>query len=195
MSQDLGLSNKAIKVLCRDIRISTGSRKSIESRTREKIDAANHQLDEFCEMRKLVCRIEDKETKVERNIEQPTIVCSNLSSLIDEILYLLQLRVGLTPLRYHKKCHNFIDTPSDICLCNNGIEDTNHFLFLCPFFAIHRATLASNVIQILQKYNLNHLGNQLHLYIYGHPIINLADNRIIILSTIKYIKESRRFSM
>ena len=109
--------------------------------------------------------------------------------------YLLQLRVGLSPLRYHKKCHNFIDTPSDICLCNNGIEDTNHFLFLCPFFAIHRATLASNVIQILQKYNLNHLGNQSHLYIYGHPIINLADNRIIILSTIKYIKESRRFSM
>ena len=109
--------------------------------------------------------------------------------------YLLKLRVGLSPLRYHKKCHNFIDTPSDICLCNNGIEDTNHFLFLCPFFAIHRATLASNVIQILRKYNLNRLGNQSHLYIYGHPIINLADNRIIILSTIKYIKESRRFSM
>ena len=86
VSQDLGLSNKATKVLCRDIRISTGSRKSIKSRTREKIDAANHQLDEFFEMRKLVYRIEDKETKVERNIEQPTIVCSNLSSLIDEIL-------------------------------------------------------------------------------------------------------------
>ena len=48
--------------------------------------------------------------------------------------YLLQLRVGLSFLRYHKKCHNFIDTPSDICLCNHGIEDTNHFLFLCPFF-------------------------------------------------------------
>ena len=25
--------------------------------------------------------------------------------------YLLQLRVGLSSLRYHKKCHNFIDTP------------------------------------------------------------------------------------
>ena len=108
--------------------------------------------------------------------------------------YLLQLRVGLSLVRYHKKCHNFIDTPSAICLCNNGIEDINHFLFLCPFFAIHRATLARNVIQILQKYNLNHLGNQSHLYLYGHPIINLADNRLIILSTIKYIKESRRFS-
>ena len=108
--------------------------------------------------------------------------------------YLLQLRVGLSFLKHHKKSHNFIDTPSDICLCNHGIEDTNHFLFLCPLFAPHRAILASSVIQILQKYSLNHLGNQSHLYLYGHPTINLADNRKIILSTIKYIKESRRFS-
>ena len=108
--------------------------------------------------------------------------------------YLLQLRVGLSFLKHHKKSHNFIDTPSDICLCNHGIEDTNHFLFLCPLFAPHRATLASSVIQILQKYSLNHLGNQSHLYLYGHPTINLAENRKIILSTIKYIKESRRFS-
>ena len=91
--------------------------------------------------------------------------------------YLLQLRVGLSFLRYHKKCHNFIDTPSDICLCNHGIEDTNHFLFLCPFFALHRATLASSVIHIILKYNLNHLGNQSHLYLYGHPSINLADKK------------------
>ena len=104
--------------------------------------------------------------------------------------YLLQLRVGLSSLRYHKKYHNFIDTPSDKCLCNNDIEDTNHFLFSCP----QRATLASSVIQILQKYNLNHLGNQSHLYLYGHPTINLTDNRKILLSTIKYIKETRRFA-
>ena len=82
--------------------------------------------------------------------------------------YLLQLRVGLSLLRYHKKCHNFIDTPSDECLCNHGIEDTNHFLFLCSFFATQRVTLASSVIQILQKYKLNDLGNQSHLYIYGN---------------------------
>ena len=51
--------------------------------------------------------------------------------------YLFQLRVGLSSLRYHKKRHNFIDTPSDKCLCNQGIEDTNHLLFLCPFFLLH----------------------------------------------------------
>ena len=30
--------------------------------------------------------------------------------------YLFQLRVGLCSLRYHKKRHNFVDTPSDECL-------------------------------------------------------------------------------
>ena len=108
--------------------------------------------------------------------------------------YLFQLRLGLSPLRHHKKCHNFIDTPSDICLCNNGIEDTNHYLFWCPLFAIQRATLAASVIEILQKYNLNHLGNQSHLYLYGHENINVADNCHILLSTIQYFKETRRFS-
>ena len=50
--------------------------------------------------------------------------------------YIFQLRVGLSSLRCHKNRHNFIDTPSDICLCNQGIGDTNHFLFLCPFLLL-----------------------------------------------------------
>ena len=110
------------------------------------------------------------------------------------IRYIFQLIVGLSPLRSHKRKHNFIDTPTDTCLCNQGIEDTNHFLFLCPFYAIQRATLAASVIIILQNYNLNHLGNQLELYLYGHQSINLTDNRRILSSTVKYIKDTRRFS-
>ena len=43
--------------------------------------------------------------------------------------YIFQLRVSLSLLRIHKLRHNFDDTPSDICSCNQGIEDTNHFLF------------------------------------------------------------------
>ena len=40
---------------------------------------------------------------------------------------LFQLRTGLSPLRSHKFRHNFQDTPSDICACTRGIEDTKHF--------------------------------------------------------------------
>ena len=44
------------------------------------------------------------------------------------IKYIFQLRMNLSPLRSHKKHHNFADTPSDICQCNQGIEDTRHFI-------------------------------------------------------------------
>ena len=109
------------------------------------------------------------------------------------IHYLFQLRVGLSPLRSHKKRHNFIDTPSDICHCTQGIENVNHFLFECPFYAVQRATLAGSVIQILLENNLNHLGNQVRLYLYGHKSLNDANNKEILQSTIKYIKDTERF--
>ena len=38
---------------------------------------------------------------------------------------LFQLRVGLSPLRHHKKRHNFKDTLSDICPCEMSIETTD----------------------------------------------------------------------
>ena len=65
--------------------------------------------------------------------------------------YLFQLRVGLSPFRGHKCRHNFIDTPSGICHCNQGIEDTNHFLFSCPFFTNLRATLVTSINEILHR--------------------------------------------
>ena len=45
--------------------------------------------------------------------------------------YLFQLRIGLSPFRFHKNRHNFVDTPSATCVCNDGIEGVNHFLFHC----------------------------------------------------------------
>ena len=84
--------------------------------------------------------------------------------------------------------------PSEICECNQYIEDTSHFLFECPRYATQRANLAVKVIHILQRNKLNHLGNQLELYLYGHRSLNPIDNRNILLSTIEYIKDTRRFS-
>ena len=72
--------------------------------------------------------------------------------------------VNLCPLRSHKRRHNFSDTP-ETCERNLGIEDIRHFLFECPFYAIQRVTLAVNVIDILQRKNLCHLGNQPELLI------------------------------
>ena len=107
--------------------------------------------------------------------------------------YIFQLRVGLSPLKGHKWCHNFIDTPSGVCHCNQGIEDTSHFLLSCPFYVIQRETLASSVNEILLKANKNHFESRLQLYLYGDPSINNSDNKNIILSTIKFIMETQRF--
>ena len=107
--------------------------------------------------------------------------------------YLFYLTVGLSPLRSHNNCHGFVDTLSDKCLCKHGIDDTNHFLFSCSFFTIQSASLRASVVEILQKYNLNNSINNLRLYLYGHRTINFADNRKILLSTIAFIKDTRRF--
>ena len=81
-----------------------------------------------------------------------------------EVRYISQLRMNLSPLGNHKK-HNFADTPSEICKCNQGVEDTRHFLFECPRYATNRATLEVKVIEILERKNLNYLGNQPELYL------------------------------
>ena len=39
-----------------------------------------------------------------------------------------------------------------------------------------------------------YLGNQPELYLYGHPSLDLIDNRQILLSTIKYVKDTTQFS-
>ena len=62
--------------------------------------------------------------------------------------YLFQLRLSLCPLNGHKFCHNFIDNHPGISHCNQGIEDTNHFLFSCPHYATPRVTLVPSINEI-----------------------------------------------
>ena len=48
-------------------------------------------------------------------------------------------------------------------------------------------------LEILNKVRLNYLENQSKLYLYGDSSMNNSDNKKIILSTIKYIKDTQRF--
>ena len=115
-----------------------------------------------------------------------------------DLRYLFQLRLGLSPLRGHKIKYGFADTPSAICLCMLGTEDTRHFLFSCPFYTTKRAVMTSTVNDILQKNNLNYPTNfpinELNLYLYGLPSISAADNSSILMATIDFIKSTNRFS-
>ena len=77
------------------------------------------------------------------------------------VQYIFQFRMNLRPLRNRKKHHHFADTPSEICECNQGVEDTRNFLFECPRYATQKANLEVKVIA-------NYLGNQPELFLYGH---------------------------
>ena len=66
--------------------------------------------------------------------------------------YLTQLRVGLRKLNFHKFKHNFSDTVDPMCPANDGIEDTEHSLLLCPSFAVPRRYLLAGVFALLRPF-------------------------------------------
>ena len=94
------------------------------------------------------------------------------------VIKLFQLRLGLSSLRYHKKCHTSLMPLLTIVFVIKVLKIRITSYFCVIFFCyLRRATLVINVITILQKYDKTHLGNQSHLYLYGHRTINLADNK------------------
>ena len=108
--------------------------------------------------------------------------------------YLFQLRVGLSKLRAHKKRHNFADTLTDICLCKKGVEDTHHFLLVCPFYNTHRIILKSNIDEILNKNDQNIEIYSVDLLLYGHKLLPSAENGKIISYVLDFIENTNRLS-
>ena len=66
--------------------------------------------------------------------------------------YLTQLRVGLSKLNFHKFKHNFRDTINPMCPTSDGIEDTEHFLLLCPSFDLQRQDLLAEIVELLRPF-------------------------------------------
>ena len=108
---------------------------------------------------------------------------------------LTQLSVGLSKLNYHKFKHNFRDTFNPLCLINDGIEDTEHFLLLCSAYDIHRRDLLDSVNTILRPHGLSNPPNKelLQILLYGHEKLPFDSNTNIIDATLKYIQASERF--
>ena len=110
------------------------------------------------------------------------------------IKFLYQLRVGLSPLKCHKKSYNFPDTPNDWCDCLSAPEDTEHYLLKCTLFFVQRQKLLASVNNLLINTNLLHLIHDYKLFLYGHHTLTNHTNNNILTSTILYIKETGRFS-
>ena len=66
------------------------------------------------------------------------------------VAILTHLRVGLSKLNSQKFSHNFPDTVNPMCLVNDGIEDTEHFLLHCHAYDGQKCDLLGAINEILQ---------------------------------------------
>ena len=110
--------------------------------------------------------------------------------------YLSQIRVGLSKLNFHKFNHNFRDTVNPMCPTNDGIEDTEHFLLLCPSFDIQRRDLLAGVSVALRPFvEIDSLSNNVlvQLLLYGDKNLSSDVNRSILELTLDFIHKTGRF--
>ena len=109
--------------------------------------------------------------------------------------FLTQLRVGLSKLNYHKFKHNFRDTTNPMCPTNDGIEDTEHFLLLCPYFDVHRRDLLAGIFALLRPLGYADLAHDflLKLLLYGDKDFPDSVNRHILELTLNFIHKTGRF--
>ena len=114
----------------------------------------------------------------------------------NRLKWIFQLRVGLSPLKSHKRRHNFNDTPNDICSCLTASESTSNFLLNCPLYANARVTLMNRIQTLLRSKGLiTSNDNELtKVLLYGHSLLSDSDNHSILNATLDYISESSRFS-
>ena len=107
--------------------------------------------------------------------------------------YLFQLRIGLSKLNFHKFNHNFRDTVNPMGPTNDGIEDTEHFLLLCPSFDIQRRDLAG-VSELLRPFvQINTLPNNVlvQYLLYGTKVPDDVNRNLLELTLIFIHKTGR----
>ena len=110
--------------------------------------------------------------------------------------YLSQIRVGFSKLNFHKFKHNFRDTVNPMCPTNDGIEDTEHFLLLCPSFDVQRRDLLAEVSQLVRPFvQINSLSNVvlINLLLYGDKDLSDNMNKNILELTLNFIHKTGRF--
>ena len=99
---------------------------------------------------------------------------------------LTQLRVGLSKLNFHKFKHNIRDTINQMCPTSNGVDDTEHFLLLCPSFDDQQRNLLAGIEQLLRLFvQITNLSNNAltQLLLYGDMVLSCEVNRDILRLT------------
>ena len=110
--------------------------------------------------------------------------------------YLTRLRVGLSHLLAHKSAHNFLDTTTNLCSCqNNQPETVEHYLLFCPSYLLIRSELFEKLSQIISLLTLISPSYTCNLLLYGNPNLNFNINKKILQLTLWFISSSQRFEV
>ena len=80
--------------------------------------------------------------------------------------YLFQLRVGLSPRKWHKSRYNFADNQNDWCDCHCAQENVAHFLLFCDCVSLPRINMRTSVSTILESNDLDNSSECIEIYLY-----------------------------
>ena len=103
---------------------------------------------------------------------------------------LTRLRVDFSGLKLHKFHHRF-NCDSPLCSCGQNSESTVHFFLHCQLYIDLRRVLLDSVSDV-RVYPSQHM---CHILLYGSESFNRVANRMILESTVRYIKDSERFNV
>ena len=108
---------------------------------------------------------------------------------------LTRLRSGFSHLNEHKFRHNFRDFFDPLCKCKLEPETNFYFLLRWHLFQEERAILLNDIKEIDEQIISDNTSNLYQILLYGNENYNHNRNKKILLSTIKFCIESKRFDM
>ena len=112
---------------------------------------------------------------------------------IKGVTLLTKLRLKFSALKDHCFRHR-LDCLTPMCNCGAEKEDNEHYLLHCPIFDLTRADLFGQLSEIpaLDIYGMNSK-ILCSLLLYGCSQLDNVTNRMILDSTVSYIKKTKRF--
>ena len=108
--------------------------------------------------------------------------------------FLTRLRLGFSHLNEHRFRHNFQNCLNPLCSCSLEIEDTSHHLLQCHHLSHHRVDLMNSVKPVCNNFESMPNNVKQDLLLFGDSRFDENKNKVIMEATIRYVKNSGRFS-
>ena len=107
---------------------------------------------------------------------------------------LTRLRLGFSHLREYKFRHGFRDILNALCPSSIKTETTAPYFLRCHFYNANRSALMNELNEIDSSFSTLNENKFIDLILHGSDKFDYKKNLNILMSTIKFIKDSQRFN-